>query len=138
MNQLETVVVLYEESKSDELLFKKALKHLGFQVKLLVVTNQEELCRILEQLADVSCLIVSARSFARNPIDLVQDIRACRHHQHMKTIIFGGTGSPLDLKAAEEAHPDLILQKPFDLDQYIESIRSILNTCHVECKALDD
>lgn len=122
-------IVLYENSKPDEALFRKAVQEIDQSIAVCVVRNKEELNAMVPNLPIISCFIVASRTVGKDVKEVLNLIGSIHSEVKPSVVLFGGSGRKEDCRFVEMNQVNLHVTKPLNPDDFIDAVKRILSHC---------
>jgi CheY-like chemotaxis protein len=118
-------IFLADDNEQDCLSFEKAVINIDPHIKLLTVTNGEELLQLLTHYIP-DLLFLDLEMPARNGIQCLQAIRSNKTYDHLPIIVFTATQRMNNIQVAYGFGANLFFTKPGEFNSLVTSLCSIL------------
>jgi CheY-like chemotaxis protein len=118
-------IFLADDNRQDCLSFEKAVVNIDPHIKLVTVTNGEELLQLLTHYIP-ELLFLDLEMPAKNGIQCLQAIRSNRVYDHLPIIVFTATQRANNIQVAYGLGANLFFSKPKELGALVPSLHYIL------------
>jgi len=124
-------VLLVEDSAAEARLAREALKETQFPVRLHVASDGEEAMAFLKQEGEhhqaprPMLVLLDLNLPGKDGREVLRDIKADDNLRAIPVVVLTTSQAPSDIARAYELHANCYIQKPLELDGFIEVVKSI-------------
>jgi DNA-binding NarL/FixJ family response regulator len=118
-------IFLADDNRQDTLSFEKAIINIDPHIKLVTVTNGEELLQLLTHYIP-ELLFLDLEMPTRNGIQCLQSIRSNRIYDPMPIVVFTAAQRANNIQVTYGLGANLFFTKPKEFDALVASLNSIL------------
>jgi CheY-like chemotaxis protein len=119
-------IILAEDDVDDQNIFQIALQEVDPAIRLDFVANGKELLSLLQNFTP-DLLFLDLEMPYKNGLECLVDIRDNPLLKHLPVIVFSSTTKPSNIQTAYEMGANLFFIKPPVYQDYLSSIKAILN-----------
>lgn len=119
-------IVLADDDKDHGTLFERILKSVDPSKTLSVVTDGEELLRLLEQVKPEILFLDLTMPF-KNGLECLQIIRKSEGLKDLKVVVYSSSSRMSDIKQSYLNKADLYMVKPFHAEHLRNALNIVLN-----------
>ncbi len=116
-------VLVVDDSWTDLTLIATPLRESGYDV-ITAVDGEEALEKVLQE--HPQCVLLDVILPKQNGFQLCRKLKTMEHSRDIPIILISGKNTPLDKRWGLQQGADLYLTKPFDKDELIASVRSLI------------
>jgi CheY-like chemotaxis protein len=119
-------IILADDDKDHGTLFERILKGVAPEKTLSIVTDGEELFRLLAQVKP-EILFLDLNMPCKNGIECLQEIRRDETLKHLKVVVYSSSSRMSDIKQSYRHKADLYMVKPFHTEHLRNALDIVLN-----------
>ncbi|HEX8035673.1 MAG TPA: response regulator [Ktedonobacterales bacterium] len=116
-------VLVVDDSWTDLTLIATPLRESGYDV-ITAVDGEEALEKVLQERPQ--CVLLDVILPKQNGFQLCRKLKAMEQSRDIPIILISGKNTPLDKRWGLQQGADLYLTKPFDKDELLASVRSLI------------
>lgn len=116
-------VLVVDDSWTDLTLIATPLRESGYDV-ITAVDGEEALEKVLQERPQ--CVLLDVILPKQNGFQLCRKLKTMEHSRDIPIILISGKNTPLDKRWGLQQGADLYLTKPFDKDELLASVRSLI------------
>jgi DNA-binding response OmpR family regulator len=116
-------VLVVDDSWTDLTLIATPLRESGYDV-ITAVDGEEALEKVLQERPQ--CVLLDVILPKQNGFQLCRKLKAMEQSRDIPIILISGKNTPLDKRWGLQQGADMYLTKPFDKDELLASVRSLI------------
>ncbi|MGZ3581758.1 MAG: response regulator transcription factor [Ktedonobacterales bacterium] len=116
-------VLVVDDSWTDLTLIATPLRESGYDV-ITAVDGEEALEKVLQE--HPQCVLLDVILPKQNGFQLCRKLKAMEQSRDIPIILISGKNTPLDKRWGMQQGADMYLTKPFDKDELLASVRSLI------------
>lgn len=116
-------VLVVDDSWTDLTLIATPLRESGFEV-ITAVDGEEAIEKVLAE--HPQCVVLDVILPKQNGFQLCRRLKQMEQTQNIPIILMSGKNTPLDKRWGMQQGADMYLTKPFNKDELVASVRSLL------------
>ncbi len=116
-------VLVVDDSWTDLTLIATPLRESGYDV-ITAVDGEEALEKVLQE--HPQCVLLDVILPKQNGFQLCRKLKTMEQSRDIPIILISGKNTPLDKRWGLQQGADLYLTKPFDKDELLASVRSLI------------
>jgi len=116
-------VLVVDDSWTDLTLIATPLRESGYDV-ITAVDGEEALEKVLQERPQ--CVLLDVILPKQNGFQLCRKLKTMEQSRDIPIILISGKNTPLDKRWGLQQGADLYLTKPFDKDELLASVRSLI------------
>ena len=124
-------ILLVEDNIGDVILAQEAFENIGITDQLIVASNGHEALDILNDLSENGSLphliLMDLNMPIINGLELLDTIRKNDQFKHIPTLLLTTSEAQKDIISAYELGANAFLVKPFNIDEFNEMVKRIVN-----------
>lgn len=127
-------IVLIEDEKDDVFFILKALRQIGFDKEVVVITNGEDAINFITKgktingqifSGDVKLVILDLKMPKVDGLEVLKAIRDNEATRHLEVVVLATSDKDPDIARCKELGVNSYIVKPFSAPEFIEAVREV-------------